>query len=101
MLDLPQQQCADGKDSPAGKKQHNLGSFYDTRKESVHHIDLRKLALRRALTTDLATGRGRTHLQGLISNSAAPKANARRATPVRKALSSAFMGLYSYRVESP
>jgi len=41
---------------------------------------LRKLALRQALTTDLATGRRHTHLQVLISNSAASKANARSKT---------------------
>src|SRR5205809_275260 len=34
---LPQQQCADGQDGPAGKKQHDLGGLYDTRKQPVHH----------------------------------------------------------------
>src|SRR4026207_630348 len=54
---LPQQQCADSQHCPAGKKQHNLGSLYDTRKESVHHMNLLKLALQTPLPTDLATGR--------------------------------------------
>ena len=88
---LPQQQGADGKDSPADKKQHDLGCFYDAGKESVHHTHLRKLALRQALTTDLATGRtaSLTSIR-LISNRAALKANARRTTPRSSAVKCRF-----------
>ena len=34
---LPQQQCAEGKDSATGKEQHDLSSLYDSRHQSVHH----------------------------------------------------------------
>jgi hypothetical protein len=89
-LFLPQQQGADGKDRPAGKKQHNLCCLYDAGKESVHHTHLRKLALRQALATDLATGRAQLTSIRLISNSAAPEANARSKTPVRDAFKFSF-----------
>src|SRR5712671_6977221 len=47
------------------------------------------------ITTDLADQSLPAHLHGLISNSAARKANARSATPVRNAVSPDFIGLYS------
>jgi hypothetical protein len=54
---LPEQQSANRQHRSAGKKQHDLGSLYDTRQESVHHMNLLKLALRLPLSTDMATGR--------------------------------------------
>ena len=75
----PQEQGAYSKHSSAGEKQHNFSCFYDAGEESVHHTHLRKLALRQALTTDLATGRAELTSIRLISNSGGPEANARKA----------------------